>query len=353
MSTKRSKLVINKIPLDHDIVYRKPNFPPFNELYLDLLENKSKLRKNPPKPIFVRTDPTPSPKRDRDTYDHHGSSNHDDTEDEIPDYESDNDYTLEDLERKYADNDVDDGDDSRAEKSGGDAPRAPATSAVSQSQPQAPQPMQQQTYSQQYFDQQQAEEEDEEEKERNEKADLLFKFMVLKKKYPNAEIPEFTEHSDFKTMKRIYNQLLGRIQLDSYVDWYRDLLSDGFMTTEALSMFLGFDIRGFAAYQKKRMNTYEVLLVELGEKNYSITGSRYPVELRLAFSILVGAVGFYVNKKVFGGGGDIFAGVGQTPVQNPQRRGGMRGPTITPDEIDGMTRNKHHGSETASDDEAS
>lgn len=48
------RLKIKKIPLPNGIQYKEPRFPAFKELHLDLLENKTKLKKNPPKPLFVR-----------------------------------------------------------------------------------------------------------------------------------------------------------------------------------------------------------------------------------------------------------------------------------------------------------
>ena len=47
MATKVYRLKIRKVPLADDVIYKKPSFPAFGELYLDLLENKQKLKKNP------------------------------------------------------------------------------------------------------------------------------------------------------------------------------------------------------------------------------------------------------------------------------------------------------------------
>ena len=334
MSTKAYRLKVRRIPLPDDIVYRKPNFPAFEELHLDLLENKNKLKKNAPKPIFVRKEPPReefvSSKR---------SSNHRDDEDE--------DFTLEELERAYKgeDSDVDDvfdeddhhHDDHHSHHDDDHHEESPEKRDGE--------------YQQQHFEHQQEEEEDEEERERKEKADLLFKFMVLRRQYPQVDIPEFTEHSDMNTMRRVYDQIIRRVSLDSSVDSYKQYLTGGFMVLEWVATnWLGFDLSGFTQQQGQMMNRYERLLIELGEKNYSTVGSRFPVEVRLIFLIIFNAGLFYVQKMIFSGGdgganimNTMFGGMNQAPPQpQPQQRrkraGGMRGPTITPNEVEEITR---------------
>ena len=347
MSTKTYRLKVKKIPLPDDIVYRRSNFPAFQELHIDLLENKTKLKKNPPKPIFVRNDPPKESFAKR-------SNPHEDSDGE--------DFTLEELERAYHagdsdhedvfendDNDHDHGHDNDRDRDHDPEQRDGE-------------------YQQQHFEQQQGEEEDEEERERREKDDLLFKFMVLRRQYPNVEIPEFTEHSDMNTMTRIYEQIIRRVSLDSSVDNYKQYMVGGFMVLEWVSTnWLGIDLSGFTQQQTKMMNRYERLLVELGEKNYSTMGSRFPVEVRLIFFIIFNAGLFYVQKMIFSGGeggtnvlNALFGGgmnqqqQQQQQQQQPQRRrnrggGGMRGPTITPHEVEEYTR--QHEDTTDEDDD--
>lgn len=331
--SKNYRLKVRRVPLQDDVVYKRPNFPPFGELHLDLLENKTKLKKNPPKPIFVRNEPPP---REKESFDFGGDK-------------EDDDFTLEELEKAYHANDSDevfsdlesDHEHERRQDSEKDHGE----------------------YRQEYFEQQQEEEEDEEERERTEKADLLFKFMVLKRQYPNVDIPEFTEHSEINNMRRVYEQIIRRVSLDSSVDNYKQYLVGGFMVLEWVATnWLGLDLSGFTQQQTAGMNKYERLLVELGEKNYSTTGSRFPVEIRLIFLIIFQAGLFYVQKMIFSGGGDggpnfmnaLFGGAGQQQTQQqPQRRrrAPMRGPTITPDEVESYTRQHRQGSDDDDSDE--
>lgn len=131
------------------------------------------------------------------------------------------------------------------------------------------------------------------------KRELLFKFDLLKKSYPTASIPEFTIHSDYTLMKKSYDDTIRRLSLDSSVENYKQYLVYGFMACEfVLGNFLGFDMQGFTQQQIVSMNSYEKLLIELGEKSYVPTGSKWPVELRLLFMIIMNAAFFIVSKMI-------------------------------------------------------
>ena len=363
MSKKEYRLKVNRIPNDEDPIYKKPRFPSFGELHLDLLENKIKVRKGAPKPVFVRAPRSPSPSRD---HSRHGSRRDSDSDSE----RSDDDFTLAELEKQYnkghhSDSDSDSDSDSHHTKESEKDDRG--------------------NYRQQHFQEQQEEEEDAEEREQREKSDLLFKLMTLRRKYPNVQVPEFTEHSDYTTMKRFYDQTIRRVALDSNIENYQRYLQGGFFVMEWVSTnWLGLDMTGFAMSQAKTMNSYERLLIELGEKNYSTAESRFPVEVRLIFLVLFNAGIFYVQKMIFTGGaggnagggnsggglfGSLFGGMGQPqsqqapqpqmpqqasmfgagqqsppgPGQAPppvRRRRPMRGPTISPQEVEEFTKGK-------------
>lgn len=330
MSSKTYRLKVKKIPLAEDIVYETPNFPPFKELHLDLLENKTKLKKNPPKAVFVRNEvPVKITKQDSK---------------KMEQFDVEDDLTLEELEKSYNNNN--------------NEHEADHVFDVETEDEQ--EPTHDNTYNQQEFNEEEQAEEDQEEKQRKRHSELLFKFMVLRRQYPNVEIPDFNEHSDLGTMERVYEQIIRKVSLDSSVENYKMYLTGGFMVLEWVSTnWLKIDLGGFTQQQLKNMNKYDRLLVELGEKNYSTLGSRFPVEIRLIFLIIFNAGLFYVQKMIFGGGsgsgsGDgmmnllgSFMGMGsqqqastQAPKSQPKKRGGMRGPTITPEEVEDMSQDR-------------
>ena len=65
------------------------------------------------------------------------------------------------------------------------------------------------------------------------------------------------------------------------------------------SIWFKFDMKGFTQQQLLTMNSYERLLIELGEKSYIETESSWPVEARLLSMIVINAVVFIISKMVF------------------------------------------------------
>jgi hypothetical protein len=333
------RLKVIKVPLNKDIPLYEPKFPPLDNLYLDLIENKEKLKKNAPRPVFykaeeIENEPDPEPILNDN------------------DYASDSDDILNELEKTYGTSNTPESDD-ESENVAAQQPQA-------QTQPQVqaqPQPTERPFY----IDKPEESDSDSDDKELKEHADYLFKFMVLRRQYPNVEIPEFSDHSDIGTMKRVYQNVIRRVSLDSSVESYKKYLTGGFMVMEWVSVnWLGVDIGGFTLQQLKTQNSYDRLLLELGEKNYSPIGSRFPVEVRLLFMIFFNAGLFYVQKSVFSGNGggllDMLSGGGGNANSNSksnvnsspkpmygsnyaaQPRRKMKGPTINVADIENLAK---------------
>ena len=175
--------------------------------------------------------------------------------------------------------------------------------------------------------------EDEEDKKR----EMLFKFDLLKKSYKEADVPDFSIHTDYKTMTQTYDNTVKRLSVDSTVEGYKTYLIGGFMGVEyLLGAFLKFDMRGFTQHQIMNMNNYERLLVELGEKTYVPTESNWPVEVRLLIMIIIQAAVFVLGKVIMNKTGSnvlsMFNSLGamgnstSSAPQQPKRK--MRGPEI-------------------------
>ena len=169
------------------------------------------------------------------------------------------------------------------------------------------------------------------------KREMLFKFDMLRRAYRNTHIPEYTIHSDYKTMARAYDSAVRQVNVDTNIENYKSYLITGFYITEfALGHWLKFDMQDFTKQQIMQMNKYEHLLIELGEKNYVPEGSKWPVEVRLLFAIIINAAIFIITKMVMKkiGSGLSFLTSPPAPASNtqappnstepPRRR--MRGP---------------------------
>ena len=175
-----------------------------------------------------------------------------------------------------------------------------------------------------------------EQREEDSKRELLFKFDLLRKSYPSAIIPEYNIHTDIRTMQKSYGDSVRRLSLDSSVENYKTYIVYGFMGCEFIfGNFLGFDMQGFTQQQILSMNSYEKLLIELGEKSYVPTGSKWPVELRLLFMIIMNAAFFVISKMIMKKTGANILGMvnsmNASPAQtsNPvQRKRKMKGPNI-------------------------
>jgi hypothetical protein len=174
--------------------------------------------------------------------------------------------------------------------------------------------------------------------EEDSKRELMFKFELLKKSYPGAPVPEFSVHSDYVSMKKSYETTLRRLSLDASVDSYKTYLIGGFMACEfVFGHFMGFDMQGFTQQQIISMGSYERLLFELGEKSYVPTGSKWPVELRLLFLIIMNAAFFIISKMIMKKTGANLMGMinnmSSAAVPPTTKKRTMRGPTIDLDDI--------------------
>ena len=144
--------------------------------------------------------------------------------------------------------------------------------------------------------------EDEEDAERRL---YLDKFSILKRKYKDFKMPEFSPYSDISIMKRTYDSAVKQLHLDSTVETYKKYLIGGFTLTQFLfSKFLKMDMSGFAEQQILSMNQYEQVLVEIGEKTYFKAPSKMAPEFKLVMLIGFNAVIFLISKMILKASGD-------------------------------------------------
>lgn len=133
-------------------------------------------------------------------------------------------------------------------------------------------------------------------KKRNE---VFFHYQVLKRMHPNAPIPEFTAYSDPDSMAQKYDMISKKLALDSSVENWKRYMIIFVMGLEVVLGKLSFDVEGFAQQQLIQMHTYDSLLVEMAEKSYTPKGtSKWPVEVRLMMMLTVNMALFIICRMI-------------------------------------------------------
>ncbi len=333
------KLKVIKKPLTEKIPDIKPNFSKLDNLHLELLENKKKIRQGLPlipiRKTIVKSapQPPPQPKSNEKNNISQGAENKNISQqiedDLIKELGMDNNEVFDDSVNSFPanengrteDEDGVHGDEVR-ENGRTEDENEVHENEVHENEPQL----------------------NPEEQEEEDRQEYLVRFKILKKSHPNYDFPSYTEHTNLHTLKRLYNDTFRMINLDMNVDNYRFWLSAGFLGIEMIAGKAGFDFKGFAKFQSKKMEKYERLLVELGEKSYSNFASNWPVEIRLIGIILLDAGIFYLGKIVADHAGegvaDLFSMLFGIPTSNTvkEKKHKMRGPTTRPDEIRNMNK---------------
>ena len=277
------ELLIERIPLDdYERVLPHKSFPRMPILYLELLENKTKVRREflnkhytpPPAP----PQPEEPPQDSSFEQEVHASSEHENHEERG---EGD-----EDSEPQPQDSVLE---DQLNTLLGEDKKQTTAPPSLQELQQKK-----KVTINNAYN---YAEEDEETQKERNA---VYFKYEVLRRMHPNATIPEFTMYSDPKLMSQKYEMLTKKMSLDSSVENWKRYMIVFVMGFEVVLGKINFDMEGFAQQQIMSMNTYDQLLVEMAEKSYVPSGSsKWSPEIRLFMMLTMNVVLFVVSKIIF------------------------------------------------------
>ena len=131
------------------------------------------------------------------------------------------------------------------------------------------------------------------------KNEVYFQYQVLKRMHPSAPIPEFTMYSDPEIMAQKYSMIAKKLSLDSNVESWKRYMIIFVMGLEVVLGKMSFDVEGFAQQQLVQMHTYDSLLVEMAEKSYTPIGkSKWPVELRLMMMLTVNMAMFIICRMI-------------------------------------------------------
>ena len=350
------KLKVIKVPSTEPVLDIKPNFGPLDNLHLEMLENKKKLKTGLPliplkrQPVKIQTpEPTPLPSKSssplpeatkknlpkpilshtinkRATSQNVSAENSDD-EDMRQLYSEIKTTSNKNPQSTTAEKESS---DVEAEDSDVDDTKSQTSHADDKGEDEADVEAEDDGLTQ-------------EERDENERQEYLVRFRILKRGHPTfKEFPDYTEHTSLPALKKMYTETVRLIQLEENVDSYKMWLRFAFIGFEVGMRKLGVDFKDFAKMQMKKMDKYEKLLIELGEKSYSNFTNNWPVEIRLILVFLTDACFFYIGKiMVDYMGGDMAEMMAQMmgvtlPTKEPKVR--MRGPSMRPENIRNMGR---------------
>lgn len=132
-------------------------------------------------------------------------------------------------------------------------------------------------------------------KKRNE---IYFHYEILRRMHPTANIPEFNAYADPTVLKQKYDLLTKTLSLESTVDNWKRYMIIFIMVLEVVLGKLTFNVEGFSHQQLIHMSSYDPLLVEMAEKFYANTTSKWPVEIRLLMVLVMNMAIFVVCKML-------------------------------------------------------
>lgn len=141
------------------------------------------------------------------------------------------------------------------------------------------------------------------------KSKLLDKFDKLRLSYAKDQetIPDFNENSDYYIMKRSYKRIKTRLHRNASISNNQMYLIFLFIIIEwAFTSYLGMDIKGYAKDQTIKIDQYNRLMIELGEKSYITFGGRLPVEVRIIGIAVFNALIMFMLRKVNISSSDIY-----------------------------------------------
>ena len=120
-----------------------------------------------------------------------------------------------------------------------------------------------------------------------------FKFGSIMKRYPHFNIKIPSPEESLKSIHIRYMECLKKVTIDHGVFEYRQILVVIWAVLELFYVkVLGINASGFCMHQVMRMEKYDDMLRELGEKHNFEIGSGWSVEARLTFWTLVHSVIF-------------------------------------------------------------
>lgn len=139
--------------------------------------------------------------------------------------------------------------------------------------------------------------------EDDEKRKLISKINLFRSVNPECNLPDFSMSTDAAYMREQYQKELRNVKISEKHLFFRKLLGGYFIIVELFcGKMLKMDIKGFAEMQmQNNMKTYDKYLLEICHKRYLPDAPEsISVEWRLFGAIMLNTVGFVVVFKLLG-----------------------------------------------------
>lgn len=131
------------------------------------------------------------------------------------------------------------------------------------------------------------------------KQELLVKFDILRK---NSErnIPVYNMNHNYSVMKHHYKLLVKQLHIDNKIVFYKQCLlgASGYLEIFMGEAFLGLDMKGYTEFQANSMSNYDKLLLKIGEKSY-MPGAVSSMSVEMQLLMTVGMqTAIFVGSKI-------------------------------------------------------
>lgn len=175
-----------------------------------------------------------------------------------------------------------------------------------------------------------------EKEDRRQKRALVDKIERLRPRLKNYEVPPFSIHSQLDELKEIMAMIQRRSEVQRQKETYKVYLTMFYMVVElAGSRYFSMDTKGYCSQQMAKIADYEDLLEELGEESVDKNTETASATSRLLWAISGNTLLFFANKmmsstmtmtgvsgKVGGGTGSGAGGMGGMGVARGPSSGG-------------------------------
>lgn len=130
-----------------------------------------------------------------------------------------------------------------------------------------------------------------------EKNEILYTLRKKKKYSNNKDFPEFNEFMPTHKLKSILQNVKRDMNLESNVQSFRGMFAVGLSVMEQVcTSYLSINMSGFASQEMQKIQVYDPIIVEIGERSYLNWSSDLPPEMKLFFMVLMNAAMFVFSK---------------------------------------------------------